>query len=174
MARGHRAKAKAEFQQNADGVHVNRVGLYARLSVLDNGRADDDAMETQIELMRQYVAKRLYLQFVKLYQDNGFSGTTFDRPGWSEMMRDVAAGLIDCVVVKDLSRLGRNYIETGNFLERDCPRLGLRFISVNYRYDSASLNANQQLTAATNPSAFSRYGSGRAGGLLMDCHGKRS
>ena len=146
MARAHRVKA--DSQQNADGRGVNRVGLYARLSVFGNGRVDSDSMETQIELMRQYVAERSYLQFVKLYQDNGVSGTTFDRPGWSEMMRDVVAGLIDCVIVKDLSRLGRNYIETGNFLEKECPKLGLRFISINDHYDSAADNASQKLTIA--------------------------
>ena len=148
MARARKARTKADSQQETDESGVHRVGLYARLSVFGNGRVDGDSMETQIELMKQYVSEHSDLRFVKLYQDNGFSGTTFDRPGWDELMRDVAAGLIDCVVVKDLSRLGRNYIETGNFLERDCPRLGLRFISVNDRYDSASLNANQQLTAA--------------------------
>ena len=148
MARARKTRAKADSRQEANESGVHRAGLYARLSVFDNGRVDGDSMETQIELMKQYVSEHSDLRFVKLYQDNGFSGTTFLRPGWDELMRDVAAGLINCVVVKDLSRFGRNYIETGNFLEKDCPRLGLRFISVNDRYDSASANANQQLTAA--------------------------
>lgn len=135
-------------KKTCDDLRVYRVGLYARLSVLDNGKEDGGSLESQIALMEQYVGERPYLQICKLYQDNGYTGTNFHRPAWDELLSDVAAGRIDCVIVKDLSRLGRNYIETGEFLEKDCPRLGLRFISINDGYDSASLNANEELTAA--------------------------
>lgn len=127
---------------------VYRTALYGRLSVLDNGKLDGDSLESQIELMERFVGERPYLQYCKLYQDNGFTGTNFRRPAWDALMRDVSEGRIDCIVVKDLSRLGRNYIEAGEFLEKDCPRLGLRFISINDGYDSAALGANEGLTAA--------------------------
>ena len=149
------ARARRKQQRNpevtervSDDLRVYRAGLYARLSIYDSGKTDGDSLESQIALMERYVAERPHLQYMKLYQDNGFSGTTFSRPGWEELMRDAAAGTIDCIIVKDLSRLGRNYIIAGDFLEKDCPRMGLRFISINDNYDSASLNASQQLTAA--------------------------
>lgn len=131
-----------------DGLTVFETALYGRLSVLDNGKVDGDSLESQIALMEQYVAQRPYLHYVKLYQDNGYTGTNFDRPAWDELLRDVRSGRINCIVVKDLSRLGRNYIETGEFLEKDCPRLGVRFISINDGYDSAALNSTEELTAA--------------------------
>lgn len=131
-----------------EGLTVFETALYGRLSVLDNGKVDGDSLESQIALMEQYVAQRPYLHYVKLYQDNGYTGTNFDRPAWDELLRDVRQGKINCIVVKDLSRLGRNYIETGEFLEKDCPRLGVRFISINDGYDSAALNSTEELTAA--------------------------
>lgn len=131
-----------------EGLTVFETALYGRLSVLDNGKVDGDSLESQIALMEQYVAQRPYLHYVKLYQDNGYTGTNFDRPAWDELLRDVQSGRINCIVVKDLSRLGRNYIETGEFLEKECPRLGVRFISINDGYDSAALNSTEELTAA--------------------------
>lgn len=70
--------------------------------------------------------------------DNGYSGTSFNRPGWLNLMEDIRKGIIRCIVVKDFSRLGRNYIETGNYLEMIFPFMGVRFISVNDFYDSAN------------------------------------
>lgn len=131
-----------------DGLQVFNAGLYGRLSVLDNGKLDGDSLETQISLMEEYVRQRPYLHRAKLYQDNGYTGTNFDRPAWDELLRDAKSGKINCIVVKDLSRLGRNYIEVGEFLEKECPRLGVRFISINDGYDSASLNSTEELTAA--------------------------
>lgn len=132
----------------SDKLRIYRTGLYGRLSVLDNGKVDGDSLESQVALMEAYVSERPYLEYAKLYQDNGYTGTNFQRPAWEELMRDVRAGSIDCILVKDLSRLGRNYIETGAFLEKECPALGVRFISINDGYDSLDVNANDALTAA--------------------------
>jgi len=149
MARKRRANASApRLSATQEELTVYETALYGRLSVLDNGKVDGDSLESQISLMEQYVAQRPYLHYAKLYQDNGYTGTNFDRPAWDELLRDVRAGRINCIVVKDLSRLGRNYIETGEFLEKDCPRLGIRFISINDGYDSVSLNSSEELTAA--------------------------
>lgn len=147
MSRKRKAAANIDIPMQ-DHLRVYHAGLYGRLSVLDNGKVDGDSLESQIDLMERYVAERPYLRYVKLYQDNGFTGTNFRRPGWDRLMQDVLSGEIDCIIVKDLSRLGRNYIETGTFLEKECPRLGLRFISINDGYDSASTDANVVLTAA--------------------------
>ncbi len=139
---------KAKSAPPAEAIQVFPTALYTRLSVLDNGKVDGDSLESQITLLEQYVSQRPYLRFVRVYQDNGYTGTNFERPGWDALMEDVRKGKITCIVVKDLSRLGRNYMETGEFLERVCPQLGLRFISVNDGYDSASLNSTQELAAA--------------------------
>ena len=125
-----------------------KTAIYVRLSVLDSGKNDGESIETQIMLLEQYVANHPDLNRVALYCDNGFTGTNFERPAWEQMMADAYLGRIDCIVVKDLSRLGRNYIEVGAFLDRDCPKLGLRMVSVNDGYDSISLNAAEELNAA--------------------------
>lgn len=149
MARKRRkADTQAAVHEPLDGLQIFNAGLYGRLSVLDNGKLAGDSLETQISLMEEYVRQRPYLRRTKLYQDNGYTGTNFDRPAWDELLRDVKSGKINCIVVKDLSRLGRNYIEAGEFLEKECPRLGVRFISINDGYDSASLNSTEELTAA--------------------------
>lgn len=124
------------------------AAIYVRLSVLDNGKADGESLESQIRFLEQYMETHSELSRVGLYQDNGFTGTNFARPGWEALMADVYAGKINCIVVKDLSRVGRNYIEVGAFLERDCPQLGIRLISVNDGYDSASQNAAEELSVA--------------------------
>lgn len=147
MARKKRTTSIVASAQ-ANDLLVYNTGLYGRLSVLDNGKVDGDSLESQIALMEQYVTQRPYLRYTRLYQDNGFTGTNFRRPGWDELIRDVLAGKINCIVVKDLSRLGRNYIAVGEFLEKECPRLGVRFISINDGYDSANSDSNEELSTA--------------------------
>ena len=125
-----------------------RAGLYGRLSVLDNGKTDGDPIESQIKIMEQFISNRPELHIAGRYLDNGFTGTNFERPEWERLIRDVKTGKINCIVVKDLSRLGRNYIETGNFLERTCPELGVRFISVNDHYDTQTLHSQDELVVS--------------------------
>lgn len=124
------------------------AGLYGRLSVLDNGKVDGEPIESQIAIIEQYVAGHSELKIVERYIDNGYTGTNFDRPNWERMMADVRSGRINCIIVKDLSRLGRNYIETGRFLERICPKLGIRFISVNDNYDTAEIKSQDEFAAS--------------------------
>ena len=124
------------------------AGLYGRLSVLDNGKVDGEPIESQIAIIEQYVAGHPELKIVERYIDNGYTGTNFDRPNWERMMADVKSGRINCIIVKDLSRLGRNYIETGRFLERICPKLGIRFISVNDNYDTAEIKSQHEFAAS--------------------------
>jgi DNA invertase Pin-like site-specific DNA recombinase len=115
---------------------VWNCAIYARLSVEDSGRKGADTIETQIELVSSYAAQRSDLSLVDTYIDNGASGKDFDRPAWLRLMDDIKAGRVDCIVVKDLSRFSRNYIETCEFLEKILPFMGVRFISVNDGYDS--------------------------------------
>ena len=115
---------------------VYRTGGYARLSLEDSGRPGADAIEIQRNLIENYITNQPDLQLYRLYCDNGQTGTDFDRPAFEQMMNDVQAGKIDCIVVKDLSRFGRNYLETGNYLERIFPLLDVRFIAINDYFDS--------------------------------------
>lgn len=124
------------------------TALYLRLSVEDNGKEEADSLENQERLLREYIAERPFLELKKVYSDNGYTGTDFERPAFNKLIADARKGNIDCIVVKDFSRLGRNYIETGEYLERIFPFLGIRFISVNDGYDSGSANATELLAAS--------------------------
>ena len=116
---------------------VCQTALYVRLSVLDSGKKDSDTVETQEALLRQFLEGKPCFSIFDVYVDNGETGVDFKRDGFERLMEDVRAGRIDCIVVKDLSRFGRNYIEAGEYLEKVFPFLGVRFIAVNDGYDSA-------------------------------------
>ena len=82
--------------------------------------------------------------FRSIYVDDGYSGTSFERPGFRRMMEDVYAGLVDCIIVKDLSRFGREYIEAGRLIQKIFPALNVRFIAVTDRYDSLTADYNER------------------------------
>lgn len=107
-------------------LRYSRTAIYLRLSLEDNGKKDGDSMENQQKMLLDYVVSRPYLMLVDTYMDNGYTGTDFSRPEFSRMMDDVKAGKINCIVVKDLSRLGRNYVEAGDYLEKVFPFLNVR------------------------------------------------
>ncbi len=135
MARVSRKSEDVKCNPTVDAIRIWNTALYVRLSVEDNGK-ESDSICNQISLLEKYVSERPYLEKIDIYIDNGYTGTNFDRPEYNRMMSDVKKGLVNCVIVKDLSRLGRNYIETGDFIEKICPFFGLRFISVNDDYDT--------------------------------------
>ena len=115
---------------------IFKTAVYARLSNEDSGRADGQTLENQILLVKKYIEAKPYLKLCQTFVDNGQTGTNFDRDGFCELMAAVKRGKVDCIVVKDLSRFGRDYIETGDYIEKILPFLGVRFISVNDGYDS--------------------------------------
>lgn len=114
---------------------IYSVGVYARLSV-DFDERKNESIETQIEIAKSYIKGQEDMKLYCCYTDVGKTGTNFKREGFDRMMRDVKLGKIDCIVVKDLSRFGRNYIETGNYMEKIFPFMGVRFIAVTDHYDS--------------------------------------
>ena len=126
---------------------IHKTAIYARLSREDNLN-QSDSIENQLSLLHDYVGNRPYLQLVGTYIDNGYTGTDFDRPEWQKMMEAVREKEVDCIVVKDLSRLGRNYIETGEFLEKICPFFGIRFIAINDNFDTDTAEASGQLSVS--------------------------
>ena len=116
-------------------IKVWKTALYIRLSVEYNGKRGD-SLETQRQIMEDCLALCPDVEITEIYIDNGVSGQTFDRQGFQKMLADIESGKIDCVVVKDLSRLGRNAIDTGYYTEYYFPLHHVRFIAVNDRYDS--------------------------------------
>ncbi len=112
------------------------TGAYIRLSAENSGNSTDETLQTQITLVRQFIDDRDDLILRDTYIDNGFTGTNFERPEFLRMMEDVKQGIIRCIVVKDLSRFGRDYLETGYYLESIFPLLNVRFIAITDNFDS--------------------------------------
>lgn len=114
-----------------------RAGIYTRLSQerTEEWRNKSSSIETQIEICQEY-ANSENMNLVKVYTDYEYSGTNFDRPGYIEMMDDVRSGLINCIIIRDLSRLGREHLEMGRLVDKVFPFLGVRFISVVDKIDT--------------------------------------
>ncbi len=113
-----------------------RPALYIRLSREDGDKEESDSVANQQVLLEDFLSEQTDMTRPKIYKDDGWSGTNFHRPAFISMMEDGKKGLIDCIIVKDLSRLGRNYIGVGEKLEHEFPLLNLRFISINDGLDS--------------------------------------
>ena len=122
---------------------------YARLSVAEaRDRRDGEALQNQKALVRDFIQGRADLRLVELCEDNGETGTNFQRAGFERMMELIRAGKANCIVVKDLSRFGRDHIEAGNYLENVFPYIGVRFISIGDGYDSADATTADRLMVA--------------------------
>ena len=115
---------------------VFRAGLYCRLSQEREDTIERGTIGNQLQFLQDYAKGMPDLKISGVYVDDSVSGTTFQRPGFERMMSDIRAGRINCVVCKDASRLGRDYIETGNLIERVFPACGVRFISITDRFDT--------------------------------------
>ena len=113
-----------------------KAGLYARLSHETEENIERGTIETQMELMKNYVKDHEDIVIEEEYYDASFTGTNFERPDFQRMLEDAKTGRINCIIVKDLSRLGRNYVEMGNYIERVFPFLNVRFIAVTDDFDS--------------------------------------
>ena len=134
MARKSR-KAKTQGQVYHVAVYI-RTALYIRLSVEDNKKRGN-SLENQQLVLNDYIADKPEFKAYDTYIDNGLSGTTFRRPGFQQMLSDIEAGHIDCVIVKDLSRLGRNFIDTSYYIEQYFSTHNVRFIAVTDQFDTA-------------------------------------
>lgn len=126
-------------------VEVFPTAIYARLSVENSGKDDGGAsIANQIEFCKEYIEGCPHLQLVKVYQDNGYTGTVMHRPAFDEMMEDVKSGIIKAIAVRDLSRFSRNYIETGMYLEKIFPKLNVRFISIKENFDTFTTDGSAE------------------------------
>lgn len=146
MARKSRKTTPAvEPVVEAAPLQIFPTAIYARLSVENSGKSENvDVIANQIEICKSYIADRPYLSLVDTYIDNGHTGTVFDRPEFNRLMNDIKSGRIKCLVVRDLSRFGRDYIETGTYLERIFPQIGLRFIAIKENYDNFDTDGSNE------------------------------
>ena len=125
-----------------------RADAYLRVSYTADGCVESDSIANQKKLIEDFVAARPDIALVSDRVDDGYSGVLFDRPAFQEMMKDIEEGKINCVIVKDLSRLGREWIETGRYLQRVFPAYGVRFISINDNIDTANVQSGDELTVS--------------------------
>lgn len=124
---------------------VYHASIYLRLSkedgdVTSGSKNESNSISNQKSLIMDYLKDKHDIQVVSIREDDGYSGVDFNRPGFQLMLEDIKKGIIDCIIVKDLSRFGRNYIEVGRYLEKLFPMLGVRFIAVNDNYDSLEVD----------------------------------
>lgn len=130
-----------------------RAAIYLRLSkedgdVVAGGKLESNSISNQKDLIMDFLKSKSDIEVVSIRIDDGYSGVNFCRPDFQKMLEDIKKGKIDCVVVKDLSRFSRNYIEAGRYLEKIFPALGVRFIAINDNYDSADTQNSQDIIIA--------------------------
>lgn len=114
-----------------------QVGIYARLSFESEANKERDTVDTQIAYIREFINSQDDMVEVEVYADISVTGTTFERPEFDRMIQDIRAGRINTVITRDLSRLGRNYVEAGNYIERVFPFLDVRYIAITDDFDTA-------------------------------------
>lgn len=118
------------------------AAIYLRLSQEDgdisvSDKNESNSISTQRDLIQAFLRKQADILYETEFCDDGYTGTNFDRPGFTDMMKAVREKRVDCIIVKDLSRFGRDYIESGKYIQKIFPMLGVRFIAINDGYDSA-------------------------------------
>ncbi len=137
--------ANFNLSEQPQQTNVWSAALYIRLSREDELSGESNSVVSQREILKEYLKLHPDIIAYDYYVDDGWSGTNFDRPDFSRMMQDIYSGKVNCVVVKDLSRFGRNYSKSGELITSEFARLGVRFIALNNGYDTFSTS----MSAAT-------------------------
>lgn len=136
---GRKSKYSSD-NSNTKGNKIWLVAEYIRLSQEDSDNGEDkqesNSITSQKALLNEFIEEHDDLTVYDTYVDDGYTGTDFNRPGFQRLLEDMRKGNINCVLVKDLSRLGRNYIEVGNYIEQIFPLFNIRFIAINDVVDS--------------------------------------
>lgn len=128
-----------------------RAAVYARLSKEDirstkDGQTESDSINNQKQLILDFLSEKPDISIVSIREDDGYTGTDYDRPAFQAMMDDIRSGVVNCVVVKDLSRFGREYINAGKYIDRLFPYYGVRLIAINDNIDTVSKNSSDDLS----------------------------
>ena len=135
-------KSRVSLPEARDKQVVFRAGIYCRLSSADGDDPEQNSIENQYKIAERWIAEHPEVRTAGRYADVGVSGMRFDRPDFRRMEEDLLAGRINCIVVKDLSRLGRHFSRTAEYVERRFPALGIRLVCVSEGYDSAAPGAD--------------------------------
>ena len=116
-----------------------KTALYIRLSREDGDNMESESIKNQRDLLQMFLEQtKENLVFVNEYVDDGFTGSNFDRPSWKRQMTDIDNGKVNAIITKDLSRMGRDYISMGEYIERIFPEQGIRYIALNDDIDTRS------------------------------------
>jgi DNA invertase Pin-like site-specific DNA recombinase len=161
------ASGQANGGYTAGQTPTFNTALYVRLSIAG------ESIQNQQELLEQYVAQHPEFIPKGVFIDNGETGTDFNRPAWNDLMTQCNTGKINCIVVKDLSRLGRNYIETGDYLESIFPTLGVRIIAVTDGFDSLGLTNSGRLVLGLKNLANDIYAKDISRKIISAIHNKQ-
>lgn len=127
-----------DTSETTDNITEYSAIAYYRLSKEDRGKSESDSIANQRKLVAAFLEKHQNIKLVDEAYDDGYTGTNFDRPGFCAVMDAITKKNVNCVIVKDLSRLGREYIQMGKFLQQVFPTLGVRFIAINDDFDSSN------------------------------------
>lgn len=135
-------------RKTMEGFGIYDAALYLRLSRDDvdidgSAKTESNSIGSQRELLRSFVKSQSDIQIFDIYVDDGYTGSNFDRPEFKRMTEDIESGRVNCVIVKDLSRFGRDYIEAGRFIQKIYPALNVRFIAVTDDYDSKTADKTE-------------------------------
>lgn len=120
---------------------IKITALYERLSRDDEQAGESNSIQNQKKYLEEY-ARQHGLRNIRHYYDDGYSGTNFNRPGFAALLEEIEAGRVETLVVKDLSRFGRNYLQVGYYTEILFPKKGVRFIAINNNVDSSTPQDN--------------------------------
>lgn len=131
-----------EFLEQTEDNKPWSAALYIRLSKEDGDKSESYSVTSQREILKEYIKQHSDIALFDFYIDDGWSGTNFNRPSFQRMMQDIYDGRVNCVIVKDLSRFGRNYTDAGNYIDNVFVRLNVRFIALNNGVDSISNSMN--------------------------------
>jgi DNA invertase Pin-like site-specific DNA recombinase len=149
MARKSRKNIDTAVVDVPQTAKVYNIGAYVRLSAVDR-KQKGDSIENQQAIINAFIAGHSDMVLRDVYIDNGTTGQNFDRAGFQRMLSDIENGKIDCCVSKDLSRLGRNAIDTGYYIEKYFPTHGIRYIAINDNYDSNDSNSGGIMVSLKN------------------------
>ena len=142
---------------NLDIKKKYQAALYIRLSKEDGDKAESNSVSNQRDLIYSFLKDKSDIQVCEEKVDDGYSGVGFDRPALISMLEDVKQGKINCIIVKDLSRFGRNYIETGRYIQQIFPFMGVRFIAINDGLDSSRIADVDSLETAFKTLLYDLY-----------------
>ncbi len=136
MARVSKKVSVAQREAENAQHRIWKTAIYARLSDFDDVLRDTESLEVQISYIKEYINHRDDLMLLDVFADKRCTGMNFDRPEFERLLKALQERKVNCIVVKDFSRLGRNFVETGQYLEQVFPLFGVRFIAINDNYDS--------------------------------------